>query len=200
MADIFRGRIIDVTDNTYTIELTGTGGKLDAFIEALDQSAILETVRTGASGIGRGERVLRFSDVARGLRAHVRSVQPGQTRGHHEGLLRQGRRSFARQGTRRSRSSATARRAMRTRRTCRTPASRSRSALRKGGASWDKAKKAGVAVKVAELGDAIKGADIVMVLLPDEHHAGDLQGHHRAEHQERRRRSRSRTASTSTSG
>ena len=42
-------------------------------------------------------------------------------------------------------------------------------ALRKGGASWDKAKKGGV--KVAELAAAIKGADIVMVLLPDEHHA-----------------------------
>lgn len=59
MADIFRGRIIDVTDSTYTIELTGTGDKLDAFIQALDKTAILETVRTGASGIGRGERVLR---------------------------------------------------------------------------------------------------------------------------------------------
>ena len=59
MADIFRGRILDVTETTYTIELTGTGSKLDAFIEALDQTAILETVRTGASGIGRGERVLR---------------------------------------------------------------------------------------------------------------------------------------------
>ena len=42
-------------------------------------------------------------------------------------------------------------------------------ALRKGGASWEKAKKGGV--KVAELAPAIKGADIVMVLLPDEHHA-----------------------------
>ena len=41
--------------------------------------------------------------------------------------------------------------------------------LRKGGASWDKAKKGGV--KVAELKEAIKGADIVMILLPDEHHA-----------------------------
>jgi ketol-acid reductoisomerase len=41
--------------------------------------------------------------------------------------------------------------------------------LRKGGASWDKAKKGGV--KVAELAEAIKGADIVMLLLPDEHHA-----------------------------
>ncbi len=59
MADIFRGRIIDVTERTYTIEVTGVGAKLDAFIDALDRSAILETVRTGASGIARGERVLR---------------------------------------------------------------------------------------------------------------------------------------------
>ncbi len=59
MADIFRGRIIDVSDNTYTIELTGAGHKLDAFIQALDAGAIIETVRTGASGIGRGNRILR---------------------------------------------------------------------------------------------------------------------------------------------
>ncbi len=59
MADIFRGRIIDVSENTYTIELTGDGKKLDAFIQALDHGAIIETVRTGASGIGRGNRVLR---------------------------------------------------------------------------------------------------------------------------------------------
>jgi acetolactate synthase-1/3 small subunit len=59
MADIFRGRIIDVSDNTYTIELTGSGEKLDAFIKSLDQGAIVETVRTGASGIGRGNRILR---------------------------------------------------------------------------------------------------------------------------------------------
>ncbi|MBI2313310.1 MAG: acetolactate synthase small subunit [Betaproteobacteria bacterium] len=59
MADIFRGRIIDVTDKTYTIELTGTGEKLDAFLQGLERSSILETVRTGASGIGRGERILR---------------------------------------------------------------------------------------------------------------------------------------------
>ncbi|MEW9897022.1 acetolactate synthase small subunit [Chitinivorax sp. PXF-14] len=60
MADIFRGRIIDVTEKTYTIELTGPGEKLNAFIEALDRTAILETVRTGASGIGRGERILKI--------------------------------------------------------------------------------------------------------------------------------------------
>jgi acetolactate synthase-1/3 small subunit len=60
MSDIFRGRIVDVTDKTYTIELTGAGYKLDAFLEALDQAAILETVRTGASGIGRGDRMLKI--------------------------------------------------------------------------------------------------------------------------------------------
>ncbi|MBK5912908.1 acetolactate synthase small subunit [Rhodocyclus purpureus] len=59
MADIFRGRIIDVTESTYVIELTGAGGKLDAFIQALDGSLILETVRTGVSGIGRGDRILK---------------------------------------------------------------------------------------------------------------------------------------------
>ncbi len=59
MADIFRGRIIDVTEKSYTIELTGDTVKLDAFLEAIDRAAILETVRTGTSGIGRGERILR---------------------------------------------------------------------------------------------------------------------------------------------
>ena len=38
---------------------TGDASKLDAFIEAIDRAAILETVRTGASGIARGERILR---------------------------------------------------------------------------------------------------------------------------------------------
>ena len=59
MCDIFRGRIIDVADGSFTIELTGSGNKLDAFIESLDKAAILETVRTGASGIGRGDRILK---------------------------------------------------------------------------------------------------------------------------------------------
>jgi acetolactate synthase-1/3 small subunit len=58
-ADIFRGRIIDVTEKSYTIEITGDSGKLDAFLVAIDRAAILETVRTGSSGIGRGERILR---------------------------------------------------------------------------------------------------------------------------------------------
>ena len=60
MVNIFRGHIIDVTDKSYTIELTGDQTKHDAFLNAIDKSAILETVRTGASGIGRGERLLRI--------------------------------------------------------------------------------------------------------------------------------------------
>ena len=56
--------------------------------------------------------------------------------------------------------------------------------LRKGGASWDKAKKAGL--KVAEVAEAVKGADVVMMLLPDEQIAAGLQERRRAEHQEGR--------------
>jgi acetolactate synthase-1/3 small subunit len=59
LVDIFRGRIIDVTDATYAIELTGTGDKLDAFIEAIRGVGIVEVARTGVSGIARGERALR---------------------------------------------------------------------------------------------------------------------------------------------
>ncbi len=60
LTDIFRGRILDVTDHTYTIELTGSRVKLDSFIDAIGRELILETVRTGASGIGRGNRILKL--------------------------------------------------------------------------------------------------------------------------------------------
>lgn len=59
ISDIFRGRIIDVSDNTFTIELTGSASKLDAYLDSLDKESIIETVRTGASGIGRGDRILK---------------------------------------------------------------------------------------------------------------------------------------------
>jgi acetolactate synthase-1/3 small subunit len=58
LVDIFRGRIIDVTENTYTIEMTGAGDKLDAFINALDEKDILEVVRSGISGIARGDKAI----------------------------------------------------------------------------------------------------------------------------------------------
>ncbi len=59
MADIFRGNIIDVTDTTYVIELTGTGSKLDAFLQAMDRALILEVVRSGVTGIARGDKALQ---------------------------------------------------------------------------------------------------------------------------------------------
>ncbi len=59
MVEIFRGHVIDVTENTYTIEMTGAGDKLDAFIDALDNKLILEVVRSGVSGISRGDKAIR---------------------------------------------------------------------------------------------------------------------------------------------
>lgn len=56
--DIFRGQIVDVTSSVYTVQLTGTSDKLDSFIEAVGPATVLEVVRTGVSGIARGEKVL----------------------------------------------------------------------------------------------------------------------------------------------
>lgn len=54
LAEIFRGTIIDVTSNSYVIELTGASNKLDAFISALDVTDITEVVRSGPTAISRG--------------------------------------------------------------------------------------------------------------------------------------------------
>lgn len=58
LVDIFRGRIIDVTELSYTIELTGASDKLDAFVQAVRGAGIIEVVRSGVSGIARGEKSL----------------------------------------------------------------------------------------------------------------------------------------------
>ena len=60
LADIYRGHVVDVTDKSYTVEVTGTTNKLDSFLETVGKPLILETVRTGAAGIGRGERILKI--------------------------------------------------------------------------------------------------------------------------------------------
>jgi len=57
---VFNGRVIDESDRTCTIELTDTCAKLDSFLQAIGSDLILETVRSGASGIGRGERILKL--------------------------------------------------------------------------------------------------------------------------------------------
>ncbi len=59
LTDIFRGRVLDVTDKIFTIEMTGTSEKLDAFLVAIGRGSILEVVRSGVIGIARGEKHLR---------------------------------------------------------------------------------------------------------------------------------------------
>jgi len=61
LVKIFRGCIIDVGDSSYTVELTGTSDKLDAFINAVDSELILETVRSGVMGISRGSSSLHVN-------------------------------------------------------------------------------------------------------------------------------------------
>ena len=56
LVEIFRGRIVDVTDTTYVVEMTGTSEKLHAFLEALSNRKILEVVRSGVTGISRGNK------------------------------------------------------------------------------------------------------------------------------------------------
>lgn len=60
LTDIFRGNIIDVTDTTYTVELTGNTEKLDAFVEALSSIEVCEVVRSGSLGISRGEKGIGY--------------------------------------------------------------------------------------------------------------------------------------------
>ena len=57
--EIFRGHVVDVTASTYTVQLTGDSDKLDAFIDAVREIGIMEVVRTGVSGIARGDKFLR---------------------------------------------------------------------------------------------------------------------------------------------
>jgi acetolactate synthase-1/3 small subunit len=60
VVDIFRGKIIDVTPTSYVIEMTGPSDKLDAFIATVDKNSIIEVVRSGATGISRGEKGLHL--------------------------------------------------------------------------------------------------------------------------------------------
>ena len=60
ISDTFGGRIIEMAEATFTIELTGPTSELDAYLDSLDKAAIIETVRTGALGIGRGDRILKI--------------------------------------------------------------------------------------------------------------------------------------------
>jgi acetolactate synthase-1/3 small subunit len=59
LVQIFGGRVVDVTESSYIVELVGDSDKLDAFIEAVSPKRILEVVRSGVLGILRGTKALR---------------------------------------------------------------------------------------------------------------------------------------------
>ena len=59
LIEIFKGKIVDVTETTYTLEMTGDSAKISSFLEGLKNTTILETVRSGITGISRGKSALR---------------------------------------------------------------------------------------------------------------------------------------------
>lgn len=60
LVDIFRGKVMDVTDSAFTIEVTGAASKLDAMVKAMGDEGVIEVVRSGPLGIGRGEKALQL--------------------------------------------------------------------------------------------------------------------------------------------
>lgn len=60
MADVFRGKVVDVGHDSMIIELTGQQSKLDAFLRLLRDYEILELARTGITGLSRGSDDVRF--------------------------------------------------------------------------------------------------------------------------------------------
>ena len=60
LSSSYGGRIIDSSENILTIEFTGTSTELDNYLKSLNNSFVFEIVRTGASGIGRGDRILKI--------------------------------------------------------------------------------------------------------------------------------------------
>ncbi len=60
LSNSYGGRIIDSSENILTIEFTGTSTELDNYLKSLNNSFVVEIVRTGASGIGRGDRILKI--------------------------------------------------------------------------------------------------------------------------------------------
>ena len=160
MADIFRGRIIDVTEKSYTIELTGDAGKLDAFLEAIDRAsssrrcAPARAASAAASASSASERCHRPAathptKAGTSMKVYYdKDADLSLIKGKNVTIIGYGSQGHAHaQNLNDSGVKVTV-------------------GLRKGGASWSKVEAAGL--KVAEVADAVKAADIVMMLLPDE--------------------------------
>ena len=110
LAEIFRAKIIDVTDASYVIELTGAPGSSTPSSTPLPKGLIVEVVRSGPTGIARGEK--RPDALSSGARfvSPIR-LGPSNRAISNARVLRQRRRPVADPGQARSRSSVTAPRA-----------------------------------------------------------------------------------------
>ena len=180
LADIFRGRILDVTDKSYTIELTGTGeqarrvphgdrarrdprdgahGRVGHRARRTDSAGLRtgrdpcgDELRSGASAASAEAPIHITDSKHREMHMKVyyeKDADLSLIKGKKVTIVGYGSQGHAHaQNLNDSGVKVTV-------------------GLRKGGASWDKAKKAGL--KVAEVGEAVKGADVVMMLMPDEH-------------------------------
>jgi acetolactate synthase-1/3 small subunit len=62
MADVFRAKVVDVSEASYTLELTGKSKKIDAFLRMLEPLGIIETTRTGPVGMRRGSQGFTVED------------------------------------------------------------------------------------------------------------------------------------------
>ncbi|MDH5542559.1 MAG: acetolactate synthase small subunit [Nitrospinota bacterium] len=58
MTDIFRGRIVDVSPKTYTLEVTGSESKIEAFLEMIKPLGLVEVARTGKIALSRGGKIM----------------------------------------------------------------------------------------------------------------------------------------------
>ncbi len=162
ISDIFRGRIIDVADGSYTIELTGSGSKLDAFLEALDKTVILETVRTGACR--HWSRRQNFKSLIISYHRSKKHRKAKTMKVYYDkdadlSIIKNLKVTIVGYG---SQGHAHAQ-------NLKDSGVNVTVGIRKAGISWAKAQAAGH--NVAEIADAVKAADVVMLLLPDENMA-----------------------------
>ncbi|MFH4415611.1 MAG: acetolactate synthase small subunit [Neisseriaceae bacterium] len=60
LSEIYRAKVVDISERTLTVRLTGSSEKIDSFIELVGKGNILEVARSGAVGLGSGERTLKI--------------------------------------------------------------------------------------------------------------------------------------------
>ena len=60
--EVFRGRVIDVSTDSLTVEITGTPDKIDAFLNLMKTTGVIELARTGITALARGAKSIRIDE------------------------------------------------------------------------------------------------------------------------------------------